>query len=82
MCDKSVGSNLQPLGLLFNISTVLWDPNFGSAACLPHMDLMGQEGGRSPVGHTPNTGWPATPTQATWEARALSLTFPQQQVLT
>ena len=78
MCGNLVGSNLQPLGLLLNMSAFLWDPDIGSAVCLPHIDLMGVRG-RSPVSHTPAPSWFAIPhrlacypMQTTWDARALS----------
>lgn len=77
-CGNLVGSNLQPLGLLLNMSAFLWDPDIGSAVCLPHIDLVGV-GGRSPVNDTPNLSWFANPhrlacypIQTAWDARALS----------
>lgn len=78
--SQVVGSNLKPLGLTLSIlSAFLEDTDIGPTACLSHTGLMGQEGGRSSVGHTPDPGWPATPHRP---PKALSLTSPQQQVLT
>lgn len=53
MCDEIVSSSISlqayPLTLAF-----LWDPVIGSAACLPYIGLMKQEGGKSPVGRSPS----------------------------